>query len=231
MGRRLDGAPAARTDHSHCAASTPSWALCPATSIHEPACAKSIAGPALPTGGRPGADLDTDNEESAAEIELAMSRRRSPTVAADSVQSDLEIAVVTTGTMQYGLVVGGFHDTEEIVVKPLGRHLKGMREYAGATILGDGTVALILDVAGLAAKANLTPVIGIGASHRAGTGRGTRAGCRTTTRCSYSRTPPTSVAPSRWTRCCASKRSIGTTWRTWGAAGPCNTGGQFCCLW
>jgi two-component system chemotaxis sensor kinase CheA len=76
---------------------------------------------------------------------------------ADRRQSggSLEIVVVTTGTQTYGLVVGAFHDTEEIVVKPLGCHLKGLGEYAGATILGDGAVALILDVAGLAAKANL----------------------------------------------------------------------------
>ncbi len=72
----------------------------------------------------------------------------------------MEIAVVTTGTQTYALVVGGFHDTEEIVVKPLGRHLKTLVEYAGATILGDGTVALILDVGGLAAKANLGTVSG-----------------------------------------------------------------------
>ncbi len=71
----------------------------------------------------------------------------------------LEIAVVTTGPLQYGIVVGSFHDTEEIVVKPMGRHLKGLREYAGATILGDGTVALILDVGGLAAKAELGNVV------------------------------------------------------------------------
>ncbi len=70
----------------------------------------------------------------------------------------LEVAVVTTGTTRYGLVVSTFHETEEIVVKPLGRHLKGLREYAGATILGDGTVALILDVAGVAGKAELTSV-------------------------------------------------------------------------
>ena len=70
----------------------------------------------------------------------------------------LEVVVVTTGTQTYGLVVGGFHDTEEIVVKPLGSHLKGLEEYAGATILGDGSVALILDIAGLAGKANLDAV-------------------------------------------------------------------------
>jgi two-component system chemotaxis sensor kinase CheA len=72
----------------------------------------------------------------------------------------LEIVVVTTGTQTYGLVVGRFHDTEEIVVKPLGTHLKGLGEYAGATILGDGSVALILDVAGLAAKAKLEAIAG-----------------------------------------------------------------------
>jgi two-component system chemotaxis sensor kinase CheA len=73
----------------------------------------------------------------------------------------LEIVVVTTGTQTYGLVVSSFHDTEEIVVKPLGSHLKGLEEYAGATILGDGSVALILDVAGLAAKANLDAAAGM----------------------------------------------------------------------
>jgi two-component system chemotaxis sensor kinase CheA len=73
----------------------------------------------------------------------------------------LEIVVVTTGSQTYGLVVGGFQDTEEIVVKPLGSHLKGLEEYAGATILGDGSVALILDVAGLAAKADLDAIAGM----------------------------------------------------------------------
>ncbi len=77
-----------------------------------------------------------------------------------SASSSLEIAVVTTGTMSYGLVVGTFHDTEEVVVKPLGRRLKSLREYSGATILGDGAVALILDIAGLAMKAGLSSVSG-----------------------------------------------------------------------
>jgi two-component system chemotaxis sensor kinase CheA len=42
------------------------------------------------------------------------------------------------------------HDTQEIVVKPIGRQLKLMPTYAGATIMGDGRVALILDVPGIA---------------------------------------------------------------------------------
>jgi two-component system chemotaxis sensor kinase CheA len=68
----------------------------------------------------------------------------------------LNVVLVDTGAFEYGLVVEELHDTVEIVVKPLGRHLKGLHDYAGATILGDGRVAAILDVAGLAARANLT---------------------------------------------------------------------------
>jgi two-component system, chemotaxis family, sensor kinase CheA len=67
------------------------------------------------------------------------------------------IVLVDTGAFEYGLVVEELHDTVEIVVKPLGRHLKRLSDYAGATILGDGRVALILDVAGFAARAGLTP--------------------------------------------------------------------------
>jgi two-component system chemotaxis sensor kinase CheA len=78
----------------------------------------------------------------------------------------LEIVVVTTGTQTYGLVVGKFHDTEEIVVKPLGSHLKSLEEYAGATILGDGSVALIVDVAGLAGLANLDAVVRATRAHQ-----------------------------------------------------------------
>jgi two-component system chemotaxis sensor kinase CheA len=45
--------------------------------------------------------------------------------------------------------VDGINDTQEIVVKPLGKQLKGLTLYAGATIMGDGRVALILDVLGI----------------------------------------------------------------------------------
>lgn len=68
----------------------------------------------------------------------------------------MNVVLVNAGAFDYGLVVEELHDTAEIVVKPLGRHLKGLHEYAGATILGDGRVAVILDVAGLAARAALS---------------------------------------------------------------------------
>ncbi|RJQ65009.1 MAG: hybrid sensor histidine kinase/response regulator [Desulfobacteraceae bacterium] len=79
-------------------------------------------------------------------------------------QSAVNIVVVSTGALKYGLVVDQLHDSEEIVVKPLGRHLMQCKGYAGATIMGDGRVALILDVVGLAHMADL---ISVEASDRA----------------------------------------------------------------
>jgi two-component system chemotaxis sensor kinase CheA len=65
------------------------------------------------------------------------------------------IIVVTVGKCRYGLVVDQIHDTEEIVIKPMHGALKRLACYSGATVLGDGGVALILDVAGVAAMAGL----------------------------------------------------------------------------
>lgn len=65
----------------------------------------------------------------------------------------VSIVVVQAENRQFGLVVDGIQDTEEIVVKPLGKQLKGLNVYAGATIMGDGRVALILDVVGLGQRA------------------------------------------------------------------------------
>ncbi|MEZ5218692.1 MAG: chemotaxis protein CheW [Ilumatobacteraceae bacterium] len=62
----------------------------------------------------------------------------------------LTIAVLSADGQQFGLVVDGVVATEEIVVKPLGRMLRSVPIFSGATIMGDGRVALILDVAGIA---------------------------------------------------------------------------------
>ena len=70
-------------------------------------------------------------------------------------EGSVNIVVLQADDRQFGLVVEGISDTEEIVVKPLGKHLKGIPIYAGATIMGDGRVALILDVLGLAQKAHV----------------------------------------------------------------------------
>lgn len=63
--------------------------------------------------------------------------------------SAVNIAVVSAGEFNYGIIVDILLDSEEIVVKPLGRHLSDCRSYAGATVLGNGHAALILDVVGI----------------------------------------------------------------------------------
>lgn len=67
----------------------------------------------------------------------------------------INIVVLQADDRQFGLVVAGVNDTEEIVVKPLGQQCKQLTAFAGATIMGDGRVALILDVIGLAQRAGV----------------------------------------------------------------------------
>jgi len=67
----------------------------------------------------------------------------------------INIVVLQADGRQFGLVVDAINDTEEIVVKPLGKHLKELDCFAGATIMGDGQVALILDVLALAQRAKV----------------------------------------------------------------------------
>ena len=75
---------------------------------------------------------------------------------AGCAMADVNLVVVSAGQFRYGLVVDQLHDSVEIVVKPLGRHFKDCQGYAGATIMGDGHVALILDVAGLGRLGDLS---------------------------------------------------------------------------
>jgi two-component system chemotaxis sensor kinase CheA len=67
----------------------------------------------------------------------------------------INIVVLQADDRQFGLVVEGINDTEEIVVKPLGKQLKGIPVFSGATIMGDGRVALILDVLGIAQRSGV----------------------------------------------------------------------------
>ena len=69
----------------------------------------------------------------------------------------INIVVLQTDGRRFGMVVEGINDTEEIVVKPLGKQLKGIpvRLFADATIMGDGRVCRILDVAGIAHRAGI----------------------------------------------------------------------------
>jgi two-component system, chemotaxis family, sensor kinase CheA len=65
------------------------------------------------------------------------------------------VVVLQAEDRRFGLVVDDILDTQEIVVKPLSAQLEGVAVYAGATILGDGSAALILDVLALAQRARV----------------------------------------------------------------------------
>ncbi len=67
----------------------------------------------------------------------------------------VSMVVLQAEDRQFGLVVDGINDTQEIVVKPLGKQLKGLSVYAGATIMGDGRVSLILDVLGIGQQSSV----------------------------------------------------------------------------
>ena len=68
----------------------------------------------------------------------------------DSLEKNVNIVVLRVGTNSFGLAVNQLFDNEEIVVKPLSRHIKDCKCFSGSTIMGDGRVAMILDTAGIA---------------------------------------------------------------------------------
>jgi two-component system chemotaxis sensor kinase CheA len=78
----------------------------------------------------------------------------------DPTRSETTVVVLQADDRQFGLVVDGVHDTEEIVVKPLGKQFNDARAFSGATIMGDGSVVLILDVMGIAQHASVLGEIG-----------------------------------------------------------------------
>jgi len=65
------------------------------------------------------------------------------------------IAILEAKGRQFGLIVDDMAEPQEIVVKPLSSVLSGLGVYSGATILGDGKIALILDATGMAKGAKL----------------------------------------------------------------------------
>jgi two-component system, chemotaxis family, sensor kinase CheA len=72
-----------------------------------------------------------------------------------AAERDSFIAVLDADGRRFGLVVDGLADPEEIVVKPLSAALKGIGLYTGATILGNGDLALILDPGAIALRAHI----------------------------------------------------------------------------
>lgn len=72
-----------------------------------------------------------------------------PAVNEEDFEPESFVVVLRIGANDFGLVVDRIHDTEEIVVKPVSRVLTEIDVYSGNTILGDGSVIMILDPGGL----------------------------------------------------------------------------------
>lgn len=128
----------------------PLWHLCDVLDIHrtfiDPKTGERRPERRLSSTDRRGLLLDAvDGKEEEEEDEGA----RSDSDRRVNLKSSIKIVVVSAGNFHYGLIVDEFLDSQEIVVKPLGRELQDCSVYAGATILGDGRVALIADAVGI----------------------------------------------------------------------------------
>ena len=65
------------------------------------------------------------------------------------------VVILNADNFLFGLIVDEIDDSADIVVKPLSQFLKELKIFSGASIMGDGSVALTIDVLGLAEKAQL----------------------------------------------------------------------------
>ncbi|MCX6623203.1 MAG: chemotaxis protein CheA, partial [Acidobacteria bacterium] len=82
---------------------------------------------------------------------------------------EVSIVILEADEHRFGLIVDAISDSQEIVVKPMGQQLKGLNCYAGATIMGDGRIALILDIMGLGLRSGVIQPSGQQAPSSTGT--------------------------------------------------------------
>lgn len=73
----------------------------------------------------------------------------------DDYTKVINIVVLKADSLQFGLLVDQVEDSVDIVVKPLSQVLKNLSIYSGASVMGDGSVILTLDIAGIANKLKL----------------------------------------------------------------------------
>ncbi|MAO55854.1 MAG: hybrid sensor histidine kinase/response regulator [Rhodospirillaceae bacterium] len=102
--------------------------------------------PAAPAAG---------NGAGAAPVEASDEPKTTDALVADAIKGDEEVFIVVTqvGSNTFGIIVDRVFDTEEIVVKPVAPILRDITFYSGNTILGDGSVIMILDPNGIAEAA------------------------------------------------------------------------------
>ena len=91
---------------------------------------------------------------------------------ADGKDASFFIVVTKVGSLEFGIVVDEVFDTEEIVIKPVARVLRSIPFYSGNTILGDGSVVMILDPNGLAQALGQNTVAAVTDSLQAAEQRG-----------------------------------------------------------
>ena len=97
--------------------------------------------------------------------EVTASRDKKNAPAAESVDDDnLFVVVIHVGAQLFGIVVDSVFDTEEIVVKPMSTMLRDIALFSGNTILGDGSVIMIVDPNGIAQSVSQTAVGDAGAT-------------------------------------------------------------------
>ncbi|MCE5286337.1 MAG: chemotaxis protein CheW [Pelosinus sp.] len=68
----------------------------------------------------------------------------------------LRVLIIKSGSSSYGLIIDSVYDTEEILVKPLAGIISNCSLYSGMTVLGDGSIAMILDTDGLRVYAGIS---------------------------------------------------------------------------
>ncbi|MHC4870624.1 MAG: hybrid sensor histidine kinase/response regulator [Planctomycetota bacterium] len=89
---------------------------------------------------------------------LNSERRDGPSDRRSSIQNSIYIVVLRLGAEHFGLIVDDIIDTEEIVVKPLHEQLKDCLAFAGTSVMGDGRVAMILDIPAIANLGDLNVI-------------------------------------------------------------------------
>jgi two-component system chemotaxis sensor kinase CheA len=145
---------------------------------------------------------------------LRTTKSRNPETALHSVVLQVE-------DRRFGLLVEEINDTEEIVVKPLGKPFKNIPLFAGATIMGDGRVALILDVHGIAQQAGVISDLRDRSWRRQPRSRRDAAAANNCC-CSWAWVR-SNVWPCRWRRLRVSKRFLPQPSRKQTATRSCNT--------
>jgi len=116
----------------------------------------------LERGAMPDDELAPDDDEAVPEEAAAAeaddaSAPPEDALAAHRIADEAYIIVAQVGAYTFGIIVDRVFDTEEIVVKPVSKLLRDLSLFSGNTILGDGSVIMILDPNGISAAASGSP--------------------------------------------------------------------------